>query len=356
LFHEGLGLLKPAAAFRLPAFAVAALIPALIYLLGTSLYDRKVGLWGAISFLLVPRQFFNAHLACFDVPIAAMWLLTVYLFWRAPERPRGWLWCGLAFGLTLATKHNGWFLPLVLTPFALWRGWQTTRASPEGRALLYQLVALYAGVGSLFLVMFASLGPDRFLQKIDPLSPATALAAVLIAGSIFLLRRLAKASEPAFRAMATMVAMALIGPAIFYLLWPYLWHHPVGRAAWYFEFHATHNHYAWFYLGELLRRPPFPLEYVVVKTALTVPTAIFLPMVLGLAALALRCVLSPWAHLRRIAELPRFGEVLTAVNAIVPILIISHPSVPHFGGVKHWLAAMPFLAVLGGRSVSRASD
>lgn len=355
-FHEGLGLLKPAAAFRVPAFAVAALIPALIYLLSASLYDRRVGIWGAISFLLVPRQFFNSHLACFDVPIAAMWLLTVYLFWRAQEKSRGWLWCGLAFGLALATKHNGWFLPWVLAPFALWRGWWLTRSSPAARAAFFQIVALFAGVGALFLVLFASLGPQRFVEKIAPLSPATALALVLIAGSVWLLRRLAQASEPAFRALSPLVAMALIGPAIFYLHWPYLWHHPIDRAAWYFEFHATHNHYAWFYLGKVLRAPPFPLEYVLVKTALTVPSTLFLPMALGLGALALRGALSLGPKLRSRTERPRFGEVLTAVNAIVPILIISHPDVPHFGGVKHWLAAMPFLAVLGGRSVCRAAD
>src|SRR5258708_16312196 len=76
--------------------------------------------------------------------------------------------------------------------------------------------------------------------------------------------------------------MTFIGPAIFYLHWPYLWHHPIERAAWYFDFHATHVHYAWFYLGRVLRAPPFPLEYVFVKTGLTVPISILLPMALGL--------------------------------------------------------------------------
>src|SRR5215510_5670657 len=306
VFHEWLGVLKPAAAFRLPAFAVASLIPALSYLLGRWLYGRAAGLWAAISFLLVPRQFFNAHLACFDVPIAAFWLLTVYTFLRAQREERFWIWCGLSFGLALATKHNGWFLPFVLTPFAFWRGWLLTRSSPAARALLYEIVALYAGVGALFLVLFASLGPRGLVEKVTPLSPATALALLLIAGSVWLLRRLARTSEPAFRAISPLVAMALIGPAIFYLHWPYRWHHPIDRAAWYFEFHATHNHYAWFYLGKVLRAPPFPLEYVVVKTALTVPITIFLPMALGLGALALRGALSIWPKLRESAQLPRF--------------------------------------------------
>ena len=44
----------------------------------------------------------------------------------------------------------------------------------------------------------------------------------------------------------------------------------------------------------------------------------------------------------------RFGrggstEWLLGVNALFSILLISHPDVPHFGGVKHWLPSMPFL-------------
>ena len=38
LFHEGLGWMRSATAFRLPAFAIAALVPALSFLLGSALY------------------------------------------------------------------------------------------------------------------------------------------------------------------------------------------------------------------------------------------------------------------------------------------------------------------------------
>ena len=34
-----------------------------------------------------PHVFFHAHLACFDVPIMAMWILCVYVHWRAQETP-----------------------------------------------------------------------------------------------------------------------------------------------------------------------------------------------------------------------------------------------------------------------------
>lgn len=345
LFHELLGWLKPGAAFRLPAFAVSALIPAIIYRFGRAVYGRVAGLAAAVSFFLVPRQFFNAHLACFDVPIASAWLLVVYLFWRAQTKPRGWLWTGIAFGVALATKHNALFLPFLLAPLGLYRAW-TFATQPGDRALFAKFLGLFVGVSGLYVLLYGVLGPTGFLEKFTFLSPHVALALVFVSLLITVVVRIKKASPEMFPPLAAIASMALLGPAIFYLLWPYLWHHPVDRTAWYLAFHAQHNHYAWFYLGRLLREPPFPLEYVFVKTALTVPVTLALPMAAGLLALAIRAF---------IPQLPRpsWTDALIAANALGSILIISHPEVPHFGGVKHWFASMPFLAMLAGTSIDR---
>jgi hypothetical protein len=51
---------------------------------------------------------------------------------------------------------------------------------------------------------------------------------------------------------------------------------------------------------------------------------------------------------------PSLAELLVGANALASILVISHPQVPHFGGVKHWLPSMPFLAMLSGAAVARA--
>jgi hypothetical protein len=128
----------------------------------------------------------------------------------------------------------------------------------------------------------------------------------------------------------------------------------VDRLAWYFDFHATHVHYAWTYFGRILRAPPFPLAYVFVVTAFTLPVSLLLPMAVGLVRTWLRNLGDAIPALAR-----RFGrggstEWLLGVNALFSILLISHPEVPHFGGVKHWLPSMPFLALLGAREVDRA--
>ncbi len=345
LFTEKLNLLRPAAGFRLPAFLFAALILPLTYALGRRLFGRAAGIFAAVSFLLVPRQFFNAHLACFDVPIAAMWLLTVYCFFRAQEQKRWWLYTGLAFGAALSTKHNALFLPVVITPFALVLGWLGSKGKPAARAKFLEVNSIFVIGALLYAVLVFVQGGEGFLQRFILLSPATALFLLMAVLGFWRLWRLHAEDEATFRAVAPLVAMAVLGPVIFYLHWPYLWAHPVDRTAWFLNFHATHNHYAWFYLGTVLREPPFPLEYVVVKTALTVPTSLFVPMVLGLG----------WVGIRAATRKATMLELLIAANAVMSIAIISVPSVPHFGGVKHWFPSMPFLAILAAGSVSRGA-
>lgn len=351
LFHQGLGWLRPATALRLPALAMAALVPALTFLLGSALYGRAAGLFAALSFLLVPRHFFNAELAAFDMPVAAMWLLVVYCFWRAMESQRWGVLCGVAFGLALCTKHNALFLPFVLTPFALWRAWRESKSSPAARAWAWRFVGLFAAVSVLYALLYVALGPVGFQRKFLALSPHMLLFAGLAVLASWVLLELRRVHAPTARALLPVATMAVLGPILFYLHWPYLWHHPVDRTAWYLNFHATHNHYAWFYLGDLMRAPPFPLAYVLVKTALTVPTSLFVPMVLGLLTVVGRGLLSLSSRAREWVRQPSTSELLVLVNAVASIAVISHPQVPHFGGVKHWLPSMPFLGILAGMAV-----
>jgi hypothetical protein len=219
-----------------------------------------------------------------------------------------------------------------------------------------RVLVLFAAVAGLYALLVLSLGPEGFQRKFFLLSPHTLLFVVLAVGSLGMLHLLNEEHAPTALALLPLATMAVFGPVIFYLHWPYLWHAPVDRTAWYLVFHATHNHYAWFYLGTLMREPPFPWDYVGVKTALTVPTSLFVPMVTGLGVLAARGLLGLFTRTREWVRVPSIAEVLVGVNALASILIISPPNVPHFGGVKHWLPSMPFLGLLAGVAVARGCE
>ena len=347
VFHEKLGLMRPAAAFRFPAFLAAALILPLLFSLTRRTFGRAAGVMAALSFLLVPRQFFEAHLSCFDVPMATTWLLVVYCFIEALERPRWWLYTGLAFGAAMGTKHNAYFIPVVLIPFALWEGWKRSKDVPQARQLFLAINGVFVAMAGLYAFMVLALGGvESFQRSFFAISPQLGLWVLACAVGGWLLFLLGKAHAPTFRTVAPLVAMVALGPIIFYLHWPYLWHHPVDRFAWYLSFHLNHEHYTWFYLGELLRQPPFPLGYVLVKTAMTVPTSLFLPMVFGVA----------WVVVRTFKKTVTMFELIVLANAATSIIILSQPSVPHFGGVKHWFPSMPFLALLAAGSVVRGVE
>ena len=84
----------------------------------------------------MPRVFFHAHLACFDVPMMSIWILCVYVHWRAQDTRSLWwaLAAGVVFGLALETKHNAWVLPVVLVPHALFVQRQRDPAGAARRA------------------------------------------------------------------------------------------------------------------------------------------------------------------------------------------------------------------------------
>jgi hypothetical protein len=284
-------------AFRLPGMAAAAMALWVTYLFGARAWNRRAGLIAAVLLALMPRVFFHAHLACFDVPITAMWILCVYVHWRAQER-RGIGWAitaGIVFGLALETKLNAWFLPAALVPHAffvhrhaLWRG-------------------LKAG-------------------------------------------RLALPSS--------LVSMATLGPLVFFALWPYLWNDTLARLQWYIEFHLHHDYYTIEFLGKNYFGPPSPKSYLPVMTMATVPTVTLVLFCVGALdrakVAALRLYASIPATLRRSdavrpARDPRETDLLLLLSFAVAIGPFFLPRTPIFGGTKHWMPAYPVLALLAGR-------
>jgi hypothetical protein len=301
VLHDFLGWTGEVQGARWGAFLFAAFLAFLLALWGREL----AGTWGAVIspalFFAVPRTFPHAQRAVLDLPVTALIFATTYAFWRSTSASRGRLstagWAlasGFLFGAAIGTKHNAWFLPPVL--FAAWllgsfRGRQARGAAGEEGAL------------------------------------------TTVAGHRF---------------PWALVAMAVVGPVVLVGSWPWLWHETVPRIQAWLGYHLNHENYPWMYLGTMLREPPFPVAYPLVVTALTVPAAILVSMAGGLAHAGGRIVLA-WRGKAPGVSLPT--EWLLLLSALFPMALIAWPSVPRFGGVKHWLPAMPFLALLGARAL-----
>ncbi len=300
LFFEKLHWLRQAAAYRAPAWAAGGVGSALLYLVGQRLFrsqpptvSRGLSLFAVGAFWLSPTDLYHGHLACFDMPVTVAWLFVVYCYLRGLDEGPRWntkwkILTGVAYGIALATKLNAFFIPVALAIH--WGIAGAPRAWKDG--------GFKRVLGSL---------PGQWLW------------------------------------------MATLGPAIFLLHWPYLWPHPVERIGSYLGFHAEHVNYPWYYLHHLLRDPPFPLLYVAVVTALTVPLPIVALMATGTLGMAWRLARQGITNLD-----PAWTLVL--VNGLFPLALISWPTVPHFGGTKHWMPGMPFLSLIAADALWRVSS
>jgi len=275
--------------FRFGGMCFAACGVWLLYIWGTRARSRAAGLASAALFALMPRIFYHAHLDCFDVPIAVMWTLCAYAYWRSLEKPTlAWaLAAGVLFGLALDTKHNSWFLP-----------------------------------------------------------PALCLHAILARGG-YILRGLGAGR---LRAPLALWAMASVGPFVFLALWPWIWFDTVDRLTAYAQFHLNHEYYNIVFLGVTYWKAPSPRGYVWLMTAATVPTITLLLFLVGAYS---RLKERAPAFLRRSASRPPPDPLHTDLLWAIGLFVQYAPWVlstttPIFGGTKHWFTAYPFLCLFAG--------
>jgi 4-amino-4-deoxy-L-arabinose transferase-like glycosyltransferase len=287
-------------AYRFPGMVVSALAVSVTYLWARAFVGRTAALVAAGLLAAMPRVFYHSHLACFDMPVAALWLVTTYAYARSLEQNRrGWaLATGILFGLLLNTKHNAWLLP-----------------------------------------------------------PALALHFVLLERSR-LWRNLATGSV---HVPLSLLAMIGLGPLIFYLSWPWIWHDTPRRLSEYVQFHLGHDYYNMEFLGRTYWKPPMPRLYAPLMTLATVPLVTLSLFLVGAA-------LAAWQNwgdrlLRGQKRTPpadvepsalaksQLLWALCIVGSYAPWL---SNETPIFGGTKHWLTAYPFICLFAGCAFQRA--
>ncbi|MFP4057580.1 MAG: ArnT family glycosyltransferase [Candidatus Brocadiia bacterium] len=105
---------------RMAVAVLFALLVELVFRFGVGAFGGVAGACAAASLLCMPRVFGHGRLAALDVPMALTWLLAVAAFARAVGRGWGWsVLSGLCLGLALLTKINAVFIPLVLVAWGL---------------------------------------------------------------------------------------------------------------------------------------------------------------------------------------------------------------------------------------------
>jgi len=123
VFYEKLAWFTSAGtAYRSVGALLAGVALATVYSWGRSVAGIRAGVAAALALGLMPHFFYHAHLACFDVPVASLWLLSAFAYAQAVHggRPRWFVAASLLYGLLLSTKHNAWLLPPALAVHLIW--------------------------------------------------------------------------------------------------------------------------------------------------------------------------------------------------------------------------------------------
>ena len=285
-----------------------------MFLLARRWVGRGPAVAASVLSVAQPHYFFHAQIAAFDAPITVMAVAVGFCYWKALRSPRWAIITGLVFGVALGVKHNAWLMPVFLVGHYLWM----RRHDLLGRP-----------------------GPTGRRRRIPPIP------------LVFL-------------------SMAVLGPLVFFLHWPKLWVYP-KHAQWYVQRHTQHEHYNFEYLGRNWNNPPkewdrklVRMTFPFVSTALTVPVTTLALAGVGALLLARRArrrarggdgddqTLLPdplpadpprGSWLRPAADVDRSPGAFLFVQILGPLAVLAIPSTPIFGGVKHFMPAMPYLAI-----------
>jgi 4-amino-4-deoxy-L-arabinose transferase-like glycosyltransferase len=149
---------------RLGALVMTLATGVIVYALGRDMFGPKVGAVAALTSQLLPVIAAGGAVAVPDAPFMFLWLLTVWLFWRALGTGAGaWWWyaAGAALGLTAMSKVFGILLALGFAGFLLTspvhRNW-LRRSEP------YAAAAIAAGVFAPFVLWNAAEGWPSWLK------------------------------------------------------------------------------------------------------------------------------------------------------------------------------------------------
>ena len=158
---------------------------------------------------------------------------------------------------------------------------------------------------------------------------------------------LARGRRPTLRPV---VAMAVLGPGVFFASWPWLWHDTLRRLGAYVGFHLHHVHYNFEYLGTNWNRPPYPWHEPLGMLVTTAPV-----ILLALAAAGAVVMARAGTNARPTVE-DRSTGLLLALAGVVPVAPFFFGTTPIFGETKHWLATMGVLALVAGAAVAAIVD
>jgi len=293
LFHRKLGWLSFAGSARLIAAIFAFLTALLIYYFGARFFNRSTAVVSTFLFFLMPHIFFHSHLACFDVPILFFWSgLFIFFCEYLLERTIG----KAIFTAVFLGLAMGAKHNVFFVPVIFFLSWT---------------------------VFFFVFGREKKGWKIF--------------------------KEYAAKMPIIFYMFVFITIPVYFLTWPWIWFDTVDRFIEYLNFHGKHVNYTNYYFGQELARGPFPFSFPWVMSFLTAPLSQAILFLAGVYFFVKKTVTEK-------DKISRQVWVLLIIGSLFPIFLIAIPSVPIFGGIKHYFTGFPIMLTAGVFLVSKEME
>ncbi len=284
IFTRKLGILSAPMSARLVAAVFAALTALMIYFFGLFFFSRITAVAALLLFFTMPHIFFHSHLACFDMPILFFWSATFILY----------IFC-------LKTKKISVHI-LTAVFFAL-------AMATKHNVLFIPILLFISWLGFYFFSYRKEAGKGGFTGF--------------------------------FKAIPKVFwFMAIISLPLYLLIWPRMWFNTADRLIEYAEFHGKHVNYLNYYFGKPLKNGPFPFSFPWAMTFFTTPTP---QLVCFFAGIFYFCR----DFFKSTDPTGKEAAFAMIAGSLFPIFLIAWPSVPIFGGIKHWFTGYPLMLTAG---------
>ncbi|MGI6393737.1 MAG: ArnT family glycosyltransferase [bacterium] len=284
LFERKLGWLSFAASARLVAAIFAAMTAIMIYFFGLIFFNRFTALISPLMFFLMPHIFFHSHLACFDIPILFFWS-GMFILYAIHLRRRD----------TLSAAATAVFLGMAM-------------ASKHN--VFFIPVLLLLSWLCFYLIFYRKENSDKTVKGFFKAIPKVYYFFVIVTLPVY------------------------------FLSWPWIWYETVPRFIEYFNFHARHVNYTNYYFGKELARGPFPFSFPWAMTLFTTPLPQLVLFISGIYYFVKKVVKEKLSSEKEL----NFAFI---AGSLFPIFLIALPSVPIFGGIKHWFTGYPLMMTAG---------
>ena len=284
IFTRKLGLLSAPASARLVAAVFAAMTALMIYFFGLFFFSRITAVAAPLLFFTMPHIFFHSHLACFDMPILFFWSSTFILYILCIRTKKISVHIFTAVFFAFAMATKHNVLFIPIVLFVSWLFFY---------AFSYRKEAGKGGFAGFF----------RAIPKV-------------------------------------FWFMALISLPLYFLIWPRMWFNTADRLLEYAEFHGKHVNYLNYYFGKPLKNGPFPFSFPWAMTFFTTPTP---QLVCFFAGIFYFCR----DFFKSTGPTGKEASFAMLTGSLFPIFLIALPSVPIFGGIKHWFTGYPLMLTAG---------